>query len=305
MRASNRQVCAPVSGMQRDDLVEGRKEDKLAWNFDSVRCCASAWRDRLCGSSQARIRLLTLLGLIWPSAEKPVSPRSPHHGMWFFPAVLLVGMLPWTVAPLFHWRSVMQTSASSLRSLGFVWFVVLIFFSLPPSKLVGYIFPSLPAFAIIVGPWFTIYRYRYAMTTIGGAICVGALLTATYIIPTGPIGQLKNSRSKLRPPMKSSLLVSICSTLLLFSTERLLSMSWMIGLGVRQIFQIQSGGNLPRPRVRAASAHVLIGEQELKAMLSEGRRMWIWTGSADLVPENGGLVPVASQGGYTVLRARH
>jgi hypothetical protein len=54
-----------------------------------------------------------------------------------------------------------------------------------------------------------------------------------------------------------------------------------------------------------ASAHVLIGEQELKAMLSEGRRMWIWTGSADLVPENGGLVPVASQGGYTVLRARH
>jgi hypothetical protein len=173
------------------------------------------------------------------------------------------------------------------------------------AKLVGYIFPSLPAFAIIVGPWFAIYRYRYAMTTIGGAICVGALLTATYIIPTGPIGQLKNSRSKLRPPMKSSLLVSICSTLLLFSTERLLSMSWMIGLGVRQIFQIQSGGNLPRPRVRAASAHVLIGERELKAMLSEGRRMWIWTGSADLVPENGGLVPVASQGGYTVLRARH
>ena len=53
------------------------------------------------------------------------------------------------------------------------------------------------------------------------------------------------------------------------------------------------------------SAHALIGERELKAMLSEGRRMWIWTRRADLVPANGGLVPVASQGGYTVLRTRH
>jgi len=246
MRASNRQVCAPFRGCSAMTLLKGEK--KTSWpGILTASGVARPLGEIACGSSQARIRLLTLLDVIWPSAEKPVSLRSPHHGMWFFPAVLLVGMLPWTVAPLFHWRSVMQTSASSLRSLGFVWFgVVPIFFSLPPSKLVGYIFPSLPAFTIIVGPWFATYRYRYATTTIGGAICVGALLAATYIIPTGPIGQLKNSRSKLRPPMKSSLLVSICSTLLLFSTERLLSMSWMIGLGVRQIFQDQSGGNLPR-----------------------------------------------------------
>jgi hypothetical protein len=52
------------------------------------------------------------------------------HGAWFFPAVLLVGMLPWTVAPLIHWRSFLQASASPLRSLGFVWFAVVLIFCL-------------------------------------------------------------------------------------------------------------------------------------------------------------------------------
>ena len=226
------------------------------------------------------------------------------HGLWFFPAVLLVGMLPWTVAPLFHWRSVLQVSASSLRSLGLVWFViVLIFFSLPPSKLVGYIFPLLPAFAIIVGPWFATYRYRHATATIGGTICVCALLLATYLIPTGPIGLAKKLKEQIAPThdvvFVGQYLFDV-AVILDRKTPIYVMDDWS-----------QRAADLPDSIRRQftegrefdpMSAHALIGEQELRAMLSERRRMWIWTRRPDLFPENSNLILVASQGGYTVLR---
>ena len=237
----------------------------------------------------------------------PQSGFNNAHGMWFFPAVLLVGMLPWTVAPLFHWRSFLQASASSLRSLGFVWFgVVLVFFSLPASKHVGYIFPLLPAFAIIVGPWFATYGDRYVTTTIGGAICVCALLVATFVIPTGPIGLAKRLKEQIAPTHE-----------VVFVGQYLFDVA--VILDRKTPFYVvddwsQRAADLPDSIRRQftegrefdpTSAHALIGEQELKAMLSEGRRMWIWTRRADLVPESSSLVPVASQGGYTVLRTRH
>ena len=228
------------------------------------------------------------------------------HGVWFFPAVLLVGMLPWTIAPLLHWRSFLQAPASSLRSLGFVWFVVvLIFFSLPPSKLVGYIFPLLPAFAIIVGPWFATYRYRYATATIGGAICLCALLVATYVIPTGPIGLAKKLKEQI-PPTHDVVFVGQY----LFDVAVILDRKAPIYI-VDDWSQRAAG--LPDSIRRQftegrefdpMSAQALIGEQELKAMLSEGRRMWIWTRRADLISENSGLITVASQGSYAVLRTR-
>jgi 4-amino-4-deoxy-L-arabinose transferase-like glycosyltransferase len=63
---------------------------------------------------------------------------------WFYPAVLLVLALPWTAWLLgtrrLAWRG--QDTAVSLRRLMLVWIAsITLFFSLPHSKLVGYIFP--------------------------------------------------------------------------------------------------------------------------------------------------------------------
>jgi hypothetical protein len=183
--------------------------------------------------------------------------------------------------------------------------VVLIFFSLPPSKLVGYIFPLLPAFAIIVGPWFATYRYRYATAAIGAAICVCALLVATYVVPTGPIGLAKKLKEQIAPTHDVVFVGQY-----LFEVAVILDRKtpiYVVDDWSRRATDLPDSIRRQFTEGREfdpTSAHALIGEEGLKAMLSEGRRMWIWTRRTDLIPDNSSLVLVASQGGYTVLRTR-
>jgi len=68
--------------------------------------------------------------------------------LWFYPAVLLAAALPW-------WRWLWQAlrpgaprPASTLRPLMWSWLAAItVFFSLPASKLVGYILPAVPPLA--------------------------------------------------------------------------------------------------------------------------------------------------------------
>ena len=69
---------------------------------------------------------------------------------WFLPAVVAVLCLPWSPWLGFALRKRVAAS-SPLRSLMVVWFaVVLLFFSLPNSKLVGYVLPALPPLAFLI-----------------------------------------------------------------------------------------------------------------------------------------------------------
>ena len=123
-----------------------------------------------------------------------------RQGIWFYPVVLAVGMLPWTVAPLLNWRSALAAPVTrqSLHFLAGIWCaVVLVFFSIPPSKLVGYIFPLLPAFAILVGPWFAGYRYRRITAVIGGVLCICATSVAIYAKSTGPVGIAQTFKTRI------------------------------------------------------------------------------------------------------------
>ena len=67
--------------------------------------------------------------------------------LWFYPAVLAgfsLPMLPW----LLRWRRLPPAGAPALRGLMAATVAgVLLFFSLPQSKLVGYILPAVPALA--------------------------------------------------------------------------------------------------------------------------------------------------------------
>ena len=80
-----------------------------------------------------------------------------RHGHWFYPAVLAVMLLPWTFFIPFSAPARKQsapsattTIASQVRSLCWIWLLaILVFFSIPASKLTGYILPVLPPLALL------------------------------------------------------------------------------------------------------------------------------------------------------------
>lgn len=82
-----------------------------------------------------------------------------HHGLWFYPAVILVGILPWTgyfLGAFFsESRNILQKKAPPLITFLWTWvWFILIFFSIPSSKLVGYILPVFPPIALITALYF-------------------------------------------------------------------------------------------------------------------------------------------------------
>ena len=77
-----------------------------------------------------------------------------QHPVWFYIPVLLLLALPWTiglkrVANRAYWQDKTQ---APLRSLMAIWLLVIVgFFSLPSSKLIGYVLPALAPLAYLIG----------------------------------------------------------------------------------------------------------------------------------------------------------
>ncbi len=71
---------------------------------------------------------------------------------WFYPAVIALLCLPWSVLLLGQFKLPLQgDSHTALRHLQWVWIVVVVgFFSLPASKLIGYVLPAIPAIAMLI-----------------------------------------------------------------------------------------------------------------------------------------------------------
>ena len=99
---------------------------------------------------------------------------------WFFVPVMLLGTLPWSpwivrvCAPKF----LLDREKVELRSLMILWvLVIVVFFSLPNSKLVGYIFPALPPLACLLADaildWL---QHRQEMQKPDVSVCPGASL---------------------------------------------------------------------------------------------------------------------------------
>ncbi|KAF1020703.1 MAG: Undecaprenyl phosphate-alpha-4-amino-4-deoxy-L-arabinose arabinosyl transferase [Paracidovorax wautersii] len=73
---------------------------------------------------------------------------------WFYPAVLLLVSLPWLPALRRPRRAVAARSwrlPERMRLLAWIWLVVVVlFFSMPHSKLLGYVLPAVPALAYLL-----------------------------------------------------------------------------------------------------------------------------------------------------------
>lgn len=95
---------------------------------------------------------------------------------WFFPAVLLVVSLPWLpwLRHQFDRRRYAAPLRGETRVLMVVWIaIVALFFSLPESKLLGYILPAMPPIALLAADGFaepagTRARWGWSVATIAG-----------------------------------------------------------------------------------------------------------------------------------------
>lgn len=112
---------------------------------------------------------------------------------WFFPTVLLVASLPalpwllkgWVREP---WRPAAGAQGwRGLQGLLLVWLVViLVFFSIPQSKLVGYILPTLPPLAGLVAlAWDRVVRSsprwrRWTAPSLGVSAAIGLAAVVAY-----------------------------------------------------------------------------------------------------------------------------
>ncbi len=101
---------------------------------------------------------------------------------WFYLVLLPVLTLPWSLwLPALgrRWRARQgapaESTAPALTGLWLWWVVaIVLFFSLPHSKLVGYVLPALPAWAALLA-WAAAPGRRWPLAAAGGALlCIGA-----------------------------------------------------------------------------------------------------------------------------------
>jgi 4-amino-4-deoxy-L-arabinose transferase-like glycosyltransferase len=112
--------------------------------------------------------------------------------VWFYIPVVLTGFFPWTIFLVqtlvekiqLVWRD-RQKHAAELYLL--LWFViVLVFFSIPRSKTVGYILPIFPVMALLVGSYLDGFWENAKAKGIRAAslafMCLGVILSVTFFV---------------------------------------------------------------------------------------------------------------------------
>ena len=110
---------------------------------------------------------------------------------WFYLAVLPALMLPWSLWLPAAWlgrRAAQPSTASAPRALNRLWLwwvaAIVLFFSLPQSKLVGYVLPALPACAALLAQAAARHDRRRQVTAgVGGLLCLAIVAGFTWHTP--------------------------------------------------------------------------------------------------------------------------
>ena len=105
---------------------------------------------------------------------------------WFYPAVLVLLGLPWTPWLLRLWRPGRDAAGQDVRVLLWLWLaLVVLFFSLPQSKLVGYVLPALPALSLLIAEVAPPPRSAgwWGSVVVAVVLCLGSVLYLSYYPP--------------------------------------------------------------------------------------------------------------------------
>lgn len=105
-------------------------------------------------------------------AQKGFNNNQP---IWFYPVALSILCLPWTVTLFTRARigSARDLSHRAVRVLLWTWVAVIVgFFSLPASKLIGYALPVVPALAALAGEALASWQRRWLRMAFAGFAAV-------------------------------------------------------------------------------------------------------------------------------------
>jgi 4-amino-4-deoxy-L-arabinose transferase-like glycosyltransferase len=107
---------------------------------------------------------------------------------WFYIPLIFLGALPWSpwLARRFNRTGPADTGSGDLRSLMVIWLLlIVVFFSLPSSKLIGYILPAIPPLAYLIAETFSLWLYRdrlHAQRWYAGTLGLAALTCIALVI---------------------------------------------------------------------------------------------------------------------------
>lgn len=102
--------------------------------------------------------------------------------LWFYPAVLALAFLPWLPWIVRATRTSSESSdtQNSVRLLLLIWAaVIVVFFSLPRSKLLGYILPAVPPLAVLAAQGFQGRARLTGSNRVGWFLAAGFGVTVT------------------------------------------------------------------------------------------------------------------------------
>ncbi|ANJ66196.1 hypothetical protein A9404_01340 [Halothiobacillus diazotrophicus] len=140
---------------------------------------------------------------------------------YFYFMVLFGGLLPWIVGILLMrilpgWRqALLPAGKHTIVSLGVIWVAaILMFFSIPTSKLIGYILPTVPGFALLMALLFdqvlarnaqnpvqihAWYRRIALLALIGGSLGLVSVITFSLIDHKSHKAVTESIRSEIAP----------------------------------------------------------------------------------------------------------
>ena len=120
---------------------------------------------------------------------------------WFYVAALVLLTLPWSpwLARTMHRRFFAAGPQRDLRVLMAVWaLVVVVFFSLPRSKLIGYILPALPPLAFLVAEAMPARSVR-AVAAVAAVACVAIVIAVGFAAPHSVRPAVAAVRGRIAP----------------------------------------------------------------------------------------------------------
>jgi 4-amino-4-deoxy-L-arabinose transferase-like glycosyltransferase len=233
------------------------------------------------------------------------NPRGP----WYFFALVLGGTLPWALA-LFHSARAGLAAGRPARDaalLGLLWSIaVVVFFSIPRSKLPGYVLPAVPALAIVLGPWCATWKHRRLFTVIALVVCIVAIPMALRAKGLDP-GRLAND---LRKQVAARDRV-VFWTRYFYSVPVILARTQpveVVDAWAESAEQVADNWRREFVEGRefepARATGVLITPEEFQASLAKDRaRIWVWVARGDAgAPQLAGFEVAGERGEYLVLR---
>jgi 4-amino-4-deoxy-L-arabinose transferase-like glycosyltransferase len=230
---------------------------------------------------------------------------------WFYPTALALLCLPWTFALAGRVKLPAADGArAALRQLLWLWLIVIVvFFSLPASKLVGYALPAVPAIAMLVAEVVAERSLRWRSLPVAMAVITAiSLVTVIYVLgrndpySSKPLATAWREQAAPGEPLISLGVYRFDFPLYGKVPEPMpVLMDWSDPAIVKRDSWPRELADAARFDPKAGQ-HVLVNQSELPAMLCAQAVTWIITAAKENRPPLALADTIATTSYYKLLR---